>query len=127
MRGGDQPVPTFSHSKMSTYQQCPQKYKFRYLDEIPPPIRSIELHLGDSVHKALERLYQDLASSAMLSCQQFLAFYQEKWDESYTPEMRIVRSETTAGDYMERGRQMLQKYYQTFYPFNQSMTLELET
>src|SRR5467141_2777455 len=30
-------VPSFSHSKLTTFQQCPQKYKFRYIDEIPPP------------------------------------------------------------------------------------------
>ena len=51
-------VPSYSHSKLTSYQQCPQKYKFRYIDEIPPPIRSIELHLGTTVRGGfLQRLF----------------------------------------------------------------------
>jgi putative RecB family exonuclease len=119
-------VPSFSHSKLTTFQQCPQKYKFRYIDEIPPPIRSIELHLGDTVHRALEKLYADATQSQTHSSDELLAFYQQKWDEGYTPQMRIVRSGTTAQTYLECGRQMLLTYHRRFYPFAQSTTLELE-
>ena len=119
-------VPSFSHSKLATYQQCPQKYKFRYIDEIPPPIRSIELHLGDTVHRALEKLYADAMQGQTQSCDEILAFYQQKWDEGYTPQIRIVRSGTTARTYLEFGRQMLLTYHRRFYPFTESTTLELE-
>jgi putative RecB family exonuclease len=119
-------VTSFSHSKLTTYQQCPQKYKFRYIDEIPPPVRSIELHLGDSVHRALEKLYADATRGQTHSCDEILAFYQQKWDEGYTAQMRIVRSGTTAKTYLEIGRQMLLTYHRSFYPFTQSTTLELE-
>ncbi|MCU1341386.1 MAG: hypothetical protein JWN92_809 [Candidatus Acidoferrum typicum] len=119
-------MPSFSHSKLTAYQQCPQKYKFRYVDEIPPPVRSIELHLGDTVHRALEKLYADALQGKLDSSDEILAFYQEKWDEGYSSQMRIVRSGTTARTYRELGRQMLRAYHQRFYPFNQSTTLELE-
>jgi putative RecB family exonuclease len=119
-------VSSFSHSKLTTYQQCPQKYKFRYIDEIPPPIRSIELHLGDTVHRALEKLYADAMQGQTHSSDEILAFYQLKWDEGYTPQMRIVRSGTTARTYLEYGRQMLLTYHRRFFPFTQSATLELE-
>jgi putative RecB family exonuclease len=119
-------VPSFSHSKLTTYQHCPQKYKFRYIDEIPPPIRSIELHLGDTVHRALEKLYADALHGQTRSCDEILALYQQKWDEGYTPQMRIVRSGTTARTYLEYGRQMLVAYHRRFSPFAESTTLELE-
>lgn len=119
-------MPSFSHSKLTAYQQCPQKYKFRYLDEIPVLIRSIELHLGDSVHRALEQLYADAMHGQTLSCDETLAFFQQKWDEGYTPQLRIVRSGTTARTYLEYGRQMLRTYHRRFYPFTESTTLELE-
>jgi putative RecB family exonuclease len=119
-------VPSFSHSKLTTFQQCPQKYKFRYIDEIPPPIRSIELHLGDTVHRALEKLYADARQGRVHSCEEILALYRQLWDEGYTPQMRIVRSGTTARTYLELGRQMLTAYHKRFYPFNESTTLELE-
>ena len=116
----------FSHSKLASYQQCPQKYKFRYIDEIPPPIRSIELHLGDSVHRALEQLYADGAQGLVTSRDDLLACFQEKWNEGYTPGLRIVRSRTTARTYLEMGRRMLMDYHWSFHPFNQSTTVELE-
>ena len=119
-------MPSFSHSKLTTYQQCPQKYKFRYVDEIPPPVRSIELHLGDTVHQALEKLYADALLGKPHSSDELLAFYQEKWAEGYAPQMRIVRSGTNARTYLELGRQMLMAYHKRFYPFNESTTLELE-
>jgi RecB family exonuclease len=119
-------VPSFSHSKLTTYQQCQQKYKFRYVDEIPPPVRSIELHLGDTVHQALEKLYADALLGKLHSSDESLAFYQAKWDEGFSPLMRIVRSGTNARTYLELGRQMLLAYHKRFYPFNESTTLELE-
>ena len=119
-------MPSFSHSKLTTFQQCPQKYKFRYIDEIPPPVRSIELHLGNTVHRALEKLYEDAKHGQTLSCDEILAFYQQNWDEGYRPQMRIVRSGTTARTYLEYGRQMLLAYHRRFHPFTESATLELE-
>lgn len=119
-------MPSFSHSKLTTYQQCPQKYKFRYVDGIPPPIRGIELHLGDTVHRALEKLYADAKNGEAYPCEEILAFYQRTWDEGYTPQMRIVRAGTTARTYLELGRQMLLTYHRRFHPFTQSTTLELE-
>ena len=119
-------MPSFSHSKLTTYQRCPQKYKFRYIDEIPPPIRSIELHLGDTVHRALEKLYADAMQGENHSCDEILTFFQEKWDEGYTPQMRIVRSGTTARTYFELGRKMLLTYHRRFHPFTESTTLRLE-
>jgi putative RecB family exonuclease len=119
-------VPGYSHSKLGSYQQCPQKYKFRYIDKIPPPVRSIELHLGDSVHRALEKLYADGKHGVVTSRDDFLACFEQKWNEGYAPDLRIVRSRTTAQTYLEMGRQMLMNYHWSFHPFTQTTTLELE-
>jgi putative RecB family exonuclease len=119
-------VPSFSHSKLTTYQQCPQKYRFRYIDQIPPPIRSIELHLGTSVHTALEKLYADARYGQVTSRDDLLAFFQQAWDEGYSPKLRIVRARATANTYLETGREMLKNYHWRFHPFTQSTTIELE-
>ena len=119
-------MPSFSHSKLTAYQQCPQKYKFRYLDEIPPPVRGIELHLGDTVHQALQKLYESALQGQTHSCDELHTFYEQKWEQGYSSQMRIVRSGTTARTYLELGRHMLQTYHQRFYPFTESATLELE-
>lgn len=44
---------TFSFSKISTYKECPLKYKYRYIDKLPSK-PSIHLIKGSKVHKLLE-------------------------------------------------------------------------
>lgn len=119
-------VAHFSHTKISCYVQCPRKYQFRYVERIEPPSRSIELHLGNVVHLALQKLYADLQNAAPLSESALLQFYDKQWHATFTSAIRIVRARTTAGDYFESGRQMISAYYQRFYPFNQSATIGLE-
>ncbi len=119
-------MPTFSHSKISAFQQCPQKYKFRYIDQVPSEARGIELLLGVSVHQALEKLYQSAMSSQTLTCDELVVFYRQKWEEGYTPQIRIVRSGTNERDYFETGHRMLRTFYRRFHPFTQSATLALE-
>ena len=44
-----------SHSRLSTYQQCPRKFKLQFLDKaFPDEGKSVHLVRGDNVHKALE-------------------------------------------------------------------------
>ena len=30
-------MPVYSHSRLATYETCPQQYKLRYIDRIQPP------------------------------------------------------------------------------------------
>jgi putative RecB family exonuclease len=45
-----------SHSSISLYSECPQKYKFKYVDKIPEKPRHF-FSFGQSVHLALEYFY----------------------------------------------------------------------
>src|SRR3989339_570507 len=57
----------YSHSRLSSFEQCPYKFKLRYIDKIIPEIeKSIEAHLGSSVHDALEWLYQSVIEDRIL-------------------------------------------------------------
>ncbi|OVE78232.1 hypothetical protein BVX98_00750, partial [bacterium F11] len=47
---------TLSHSSISLYQQCPQKWKFRYVDKVPEKPRAY-FSFGKSVHSGLEFLF----------------------------------------------------------------------
>lgn len=52
----------YSHSRLATYENCPQQYKLRYVDRIRLPEGSeegIEAFLGSRVHDALEKLHKE--------------------------------------------------------------------
>ena len=51
----------YSHSRLSSFEQCPLKFKFRYIDKLKPEIeQSIEGFLGNQVHDTLEWLYNEI-------------------------------------------------------------------
>ena len=43
-----------SVSRVQSYLFCPLKYRFQYIDRIPPPWRAAALAFGSSVHAAIE-------------------------------------------------------------------------
>ena len=52
-------MPTYSHSRVTTFENCPYQYKLRYIDKIKPEIpTTIEAFMGGIVHQALEDLYK---------------------------------------------------------------------
>jgi RecB family exonuclease len=66
-----------SHSSISMYRACPQRWKFRYIDKVPEKPRS-HFSFGKSVHTALEFLFEKLGEP-WPSLEQVLSHYQLKW------------------------------------------------
>ncbi|MFH1711202.1 MAG: PD-(D/E)XK nuclease family protein [Nanoarchaeota archaeon] len=66
-------MTTYSHSKIGTFLQCKQKYKFQYVDKIKSDIETIEVFLGKRVHETLEKLYKDLQFEKLNSKEELLA------------------------------------------------------
>jgi len=50
----------YSNSRIETFEQCPRKYKFRYLENIKTGTEGVEAYVGKRVHETLEKLYRDL-------------------------------------------------------------------
>lgn len=47
---------SFSYSKMGMYKECPQKYKFRYIDKLPEKPKYY-FAFGSALHRVMEHLY----------------------------------------------------------------------
>ncbi len=118
-------MTTYSHSRLSTFEQCKYKYKLRYIDKIPSPIKkSVEAHLGQCVHDALEELYQNVIKGRVPELDEVLERYSTSWKEKDTEDMLIVR-DLTKQDYFNKGVKFLLDYYFKHKPFNDG-TLETE-
>jgi RecB family exonuclease len=51
----DAPLPAYeSHSSISTYRACPQRYGFRYVERRPGEVSPGQFAFGNAVHKAFE-------------------------------------------------------------------------
>ena len=47
----------YSHSRLSSFENCRKQFEFRYVLKIPSESESIEAFVGKRVHEILERLY----------------------------------------------------------------------
>jgi putative RecB family exonuclease len=120
-------VPTYSHSRLETYENCPRLYKLQYLDKVEiEETESVEAFLGSRVHETLEKLYKDVRMTRVPSLEDVLADYDKLWDENWHEGVNIVRAEYTAENYKELGRRCLTDYYQAYHPFDSSKTIGLE-
>src|SRR5271157_4096568 len=92
-----------SHSSITMYLECPQKYKFKYIDKLPEKPKSF-FSFGRSVHTALEFFY-NVTSLPAPSLERLLGHYKENWvPEGY------VDSEEEAR-YFSEGERILREFY----------------
>lgn len=119
-------MPIYSHSRIETYNNCPLKYKFQYVDGIKRYTESIEAFLGNRCHDALEKLYKDKLRGKENSLEELLGFYKKVWDKQWHDDIKFTRKEYSAEHYHEVGLKAIQDYYKRYHPFNDGKTLGLE-
>jgi putative RecB family exonuclease len=121
-------MAVYSHSKLSTFEQCPLKYKLRYLDKIVPEIeKTIESHLGSVVHDTLEWIYNSVKENPENppTLDEIIHHYINIWQKELTDDTLIVKKQFTQKDYLNKGIQFLADYFQKYYPFKDG-TIECE-
>jgi putative RecB family exonuclease len=120
-------MPSYSHSRLEAYNNCPRQYKLQYLDKIEiEETESVEAFLGGRVHETLEKLYKDVQMTRLPSLEEVLAHYEKIWDENWHEGVHIVKADYTAEDYRELGRKCLTEYYRRHHPFDSSKIIALE-
>ena len=120
-------VKIYSHSRLSTFEQCPLKYKLRYIDKIIPAIeKTIEAHLGSVEHSILEWIYNTvLQDKKSPGIDEIITYYSVKWQDEFSDEIIIVKKELNEKDYFQKGVEFLINYYHKNYPFKDG-TVECE-
>lgn len=118
----------YSHSRISTFEQCKYKYKLQYIDKVEVEVpTTVEAFMGDLVHQTLEKLYSDLKYQKINTLQELLVFFNNLWQKEWTDDILIVKEELTANNYRKMGEQYISMYYEHYTPFNQMTILGLET
>ncbi|MDE2490716.1 MAG: PD-(D/E)XK nuclease family protein [Elusimicrobia bacterium] len=92
-----------SHSSISLYGECPQKYKFKYVDKIPEKPRHF-FSFGQSVHSALEFFY-GVKTPEPPPLADLLKNYQEVWVAAG------YRDEAQEAEYFAEGKRILAEFH----------------
>jgi putative RecB family exonuclease len=120
-------MPTYSHSRLETYRNCPRQFKLQYIDKVEiEATESIEAFMGSRVHEALEKLYKDVRMTKMPAAEEIVDYYDDRWDKSWHEGITIVRKDYTAENYRELGRRCIAEYYEGHHPFDQSRIIAIE-
>jgi len=108
----------YSHSRLSTFEQCPHKFKLKYLDKLSPDIEStIEGFLGNKVHETLEWIYKGVANNNLPQLEDVIHYFVTLWEKDYNPNIKIVKPEFNVEHYFNKGIKFLIDYFTTNSPF----------
>jgi putative RecB family exonuclease len=76
------PITHLSYSQISTYLTCPLRYKFHYVDLIPPAFTTAALVFGSSVHQAVAAHYESRLIGDPIRPDQMVDVYRETWQSA---------------------------------------------
>jgi putative RecB family exonuclease len=120
-------LTVYSHLRLSSFENCPRQFYFRYVERVPVETESVEAFVGKRVHEVLERLNRFVGQGLVPSLGKVLARFRSMWDEQYAPErIRIVRAENEPAAYRELGEHCLANFYRRNYPFDRDESLGIE-
>ncbi|MBA3064222.1 PD-(D/E)XK nuclease family protein, partial [Candidatus Woesearchaeota archaeon] len=121
----------YSHSRVSTYENCPYQYKLRYIDKIKVNVpTTIEAFMGSMVHEALEDLYKKKKFKKRIAKESLIKVYRDLWNKNYSDDILIVKAEKEglkADNYRKMGERFLSDYFDRMKPFEEMTILGLET
>ncbi|MCD6572876.1 MAG: PD-(D/E)XK nuclease family protein [Thermoplasmata archaeon] len=115
----------YSYSAISTFENCPFKFKLAYMDKIKPLRKNIESFMGSRVHEALEKLYRDKLFAKIDSLEELISFYNERWEKEMHGNIFVVKGYEIE-NYRKMGEMYIRDYYNTYKPFDDGRIIALE-
>jgi putative RecB family exonuclease len=119
-------MPTYSHSQLSMYEECPLKYKLCYRDRIRRDVEGVEAFLGTVVHETLRKCYDDLRLTKVNSLSDLLAYYNKIWQKNWNESILIMKEDLTQEHYRALGKKLIETYYKRYSPFDSDVTIGTE-
>lgn len=117
----------YSYSQLSSFETCPQQYKFRSIDKAGLTVApTAEIVLGQIVHGCLETLHRLAAEGIPFPKDKLLGQYHEEWEKKERRSVTVTNENMAVEDYIASGRVMLEKYYDTNAPFTDRKMLQAE-
>lgn len=117
----------YSHSRLSCFEQCPFKFKLKYLDKVKAETsQGVEAFMGSMVHETLEKVYTDKKFEKVMTLEQVEDYLKALWQKNWNDEIIIVRKEYGKDNYLAMALKFIKMYYERFHPFDDGLTIGLE-
>ncbi len=119
------PLPRgyISHSQIRTYNECPRKYSFIYVEGIQRPVND-KVFLGEIFHSAIEQYFQRKIDGAPLADDAVAAIFSATFDE--VSAAREIIWQTPLRQTRERGLAFLKYFLKHIAPVIRPLMVEKE-
>jgi len=106
-------IEHLSISQIDQYIRCSLKYRFRYIDLIPPPFKSSSLFFGSAIHSALDWLHKKRIKGEEVSLSALYRIFDAEWyAQKLDTEIRYKDWEIDEGLRI-MGKEMLSLYFES--------------
>ncbi len=102
-----------SYSAVSTYLTCPLRYKFHYVDQIPPSFISSSLAFGSAVHEAIGAFLQTHMEGDGLRVDQMVDVYTQAWRSDAESPIRFFNGDNE-NSFLEKAYHLLGVFHDGF-------------
>lgn len=122
----------YSHSQLKTFEECALRFRYKYIDKIPEPAAapSPAMERGTIVHDTLELLYKKIQNSGLVMTREELHTHIETkmiaFRDRYNAVSELPLSAEIYADELDISKSMIDRYYDSYYPFNQTKINWLE-
>ena len=118
----------YSNSRIGTYESCPLKFKYQYIDRIKPEeeFETVEAFLGSRVHEVMEKLYKNVKMQKEFSIDDLLAYYDKQWKKNWNEDVAIIKKDYIEDNYKKVGNKAIIDYYNRYKPFDNERVLGIE-
>jgi putative RecB family exonuclease len=117
------PIQHLSYSQISTYLMCGLRYRFQYVDLIPPAFTASSLVFGQAIHEAVGAFYQQHLIGDKLRPDEMVDVYRQAWLSRDGAEIRFFNGDNE-NTLLEKARRMLAVFHESFDPSTQVLGIE---
>lgn len=108
------PLSTYSFSRITTFEQCPRRFRYRYIDGVREAFQGIEAFMGRQVHATIEWMFEQREGGHLPSAAEAIEHYCRVWDDALSSgeeEVRVVKQDRSADLYRRSGAAMLEQFH----------------
>jgi putative RecB family exonuclease len=110
-----------SYSQINTYLTCSLRYKFQYIEKIPPAFTAASLAFGSAIHEAVAAFYQTRLEGDELRPDQMLDVYMNSWRG--TEQVKFFNGDNE-DSLVEKATQLIQTFHDAVDPGVQILGVE---
>jgi len=122
-------LETFSFSRVTTFEQCPRRYRYRYVDGVREAFQSIEAFMGQQVHAAVEWMFRERDAGRTPRVEQAVQFYSACFDSARAQirgALKVIKQGGNIEQYRRSGAEMVADFHRTRFAADALETIGLE-